>query len=363
MTKRITIKDIARIAHVSRGTVDRALNRRGDISQKTRQLILQIASEQRYRPHLAARALVMGRSQLSIGVCIPREIRFFYDQVRDGILEEAHRFESVGIKVIYRPFERLGMGEHEQIQQMLKNDIKALIMTPGVDRSLCALINGAEKRKIRVVCVAGDIADSFRSTAVSSDAELNGRCAAELMGKFIHGKAGVVIFTGMLQSEIQSKEVSSFSSAFEQFSNGGKVIEVIENHESEEEAFEKCSSLLRRVRRIDGMYISTANCLPVCAALDAAGLADRVKLVTTDLYPDMVPWFERGTILASVYQRPYTQGQTAVRLIVDHIVSGHPFPPAFYLSPSVVLRSNLHTFREVSPRAIGEESASQLQFA
>ena len=38
-----------------------------------------------------------GTLPLSIGVCIPREIRFFFDQVRDGILQEAAHFESVGI--------------------------------------------------------------------------------------------------------------------------------------------------------------------------------------------------------------------------------------------------------------------------
>jgi LacI family transcriptional regulator len=346
--KRIGIKDIARLANVSRGTVDRALHGRGDVSERTRKLIIQIASERRYKPHPAARMLVMGRAPLSIGVCIPREIRFFFDQVRDGILQEAAHFESVGINTIYRPFERYGEGEREQIEEMLRSDIKALILAPGIDRSLGGLIDEAEKRKIHVVCIAGDVAGCHRSSAVCSDPELNGRCAAELMGKFVRRAARVVIFTGMLEHEVHYKEVRSFSETFEQFSNGGKVIEVIENHESETEALEKCTSLLKRVRKIDGMYISTVNCLPVCAALDAAGLAGKVKLVTTDLFPDMVPWFKRGTILASVYQRPYMQGQTAVRLIVDNIVSGLPFPPACYLNPLVALRSNLCTFREVS---------------
>lgn len=345
--KRISIKDIALLANVSRGSVDRALHGRGDISEETRKLIVQIASQKGYTPNPAARALVIGRATLSIGVCIPREIRHFYDQVRDGILEEANRYDAMGITAIYHPYERLGKGECQRAQEMLKHDIKALILTPGTDRALVPVINEAEKRKINVVCVAGDFAESLRSSAVSSNPELNGRCAAELMSKFLRPKARVAISTGMLQHEIHYREIRSFTDAFEKFSNGGKVIEVIENHESEEEAFEKCASLLKRVRRIDGMYISTANCMPVCTALDAAGLADKVKLVTTDLFPAMFPWFERGTICASVYQRPYRQGQTAVRLIVDHIIRGQPFPTSFYLNPSVVLRSNLHMFREL----------------
>jgi LacI family transcriptional regulator len=179
------------------------------------------------------------------------------------------------------------------------------------------------------------------------------------MAKFLPPKARVVVFTGMLQSEIQSKEVTSFSSAFEQFSSGGRVLEVIENHENVEEAFEKCSSLLKRVRKLDGMYISTATCLPICSALDAAGLAGRVKLVTTDLFPAMVPWFERGTILASIYQRPYVQGQTAVGLVMDHLLGGRPFPRTCYLTPLVALRSNLKTFREISNKENSDEADSR----
>lgn len=95
--------------------MDRALHGRGDVSEKTRKLIVKIASERSYKPHPAARMLVMGRAPLSIGVCIPREIRFFFDQVRDGILQEARHFESVGINTLYRPFARYGKGEHEKM--------------------------------------------------------------------------------------------------------------------------------------------------------------------------------------------------------------------------------------------------------
>jgi LacI family transcriptional regulator len=61
----------------------------------------------------------------------------------------------------------------------------------------------------------------------------------------------------------------------------------------------------------------------------------------------MVPYFEKGTIFASIHQRPYVQGQTAVRLAVDHLVSGRPIPPSRYLNPAIVLRSNLPLFREI----------------
>ena len=85
------IHQIAELANVSIGTVDRALHGRNGIRESTRHRILQIAAQIGYTPNLAARALSVSRTGVRIGVCIPREIRFFYDQLWSGVLDEARR--------------------------------------------------------------------------------------------------------------------------------------------------------------------------------------------------------------------------------------------------------------------------------
>src|SRR5271165_5717939 len=89
---------IADIAQVSIGTVDRALHGRGGIKEATRQRILEIARQIGYTPNLAARALSAARASVRIGVCIPREIHFFYDQLWNGALEEAERVSQLGVE-------------------------------------------------------------------------------------------------------------------------------------------------------------------------------------------------------------------------------------------------------------------------
>jgi LacI family transcriptional regulator len=80
--KRVGIHKIAELAKVSIGTVDRALHNRAGISEATRKKILRIAKKLSYTPHPAARILSVGSANLRIGVCIPKEIHFFYDQMR-----------------------------------------------------------------------------------------------------------------------------------------------------------------------------------------------------------------------------------------------------------------------------------------
>src|ERR1700723_4378967 len=89
--KRSGIHLIAELAEVSIGTVDRALHGRPGINEDTRQRILQIAQQIAYTPNLAARALSVSSTNTTIGVCVPREIHFFYDQLWSGVLDEGRR--------------------------------------------------------------------------------------------------------------------------------------------------------------------------------------------------------------------------------------------------------------------------------
>ena len=167
----------------------------------------------------------------------------------------------------------------------------------------------------------------------------------------------MVVITGMLAIEDHARKTAGFQSMYAELTSGGPAVEVIEAHEEEEEAFQKCFELLSRRPSIAGLYVNTANCLPVCRAICASGLSGKIRLITTDLFKAMVPYFEKGTISASIHGRPFAQGEIAMRLALDHILNGSPLPPAHLLLPHVAMRSNFRLFREVlsqpEPPALG----------
>ena len=53
----VTVKQIAELANVSRGTVDRVLNNRSGVSEATRQKVLKIAKELHYEPNFLAKSV------------------------------------------------------------------------------------------------------------------------------------------------------------------------------------------------------------------------------------------------------------------------------------------------------------------
>src|ERR1700722_16691179 len=158
------IHRIAEMSSVSIGTVDRALHGRGGIKEATRKRILQIAQQIGYSPNLAARALSVAKSRVRIGVCIPKEIHFFYDQLWRGVLDEARLLEQLGVEFENRPVQALGEGDVEGFEELVKSRVDGIVLTAGNPRGLTPLIDDAEKNGVRVVCVSTDAPESRRST-------------------------------------------------------------------------------------------------------------------------------------------------------------------------------------------------------
>jgi LacI family transcriptional regulator len=346
--KSLGVRDLAKLAKVSLGTVDRALNERSGIKEETRARILAIAREHGYMPNLTARALSFARSTIRVGLCIPREIHYFYDHLRDGVTDEAQRYTHVGLEVIYRPVRKLNSPATRAVNFLFEGGIDALILTPGSSQEMISLIRKAEReRNVRVVCVATDDSPTCRSTAISADPDISGALAAELMAKVVSPRSEVAIITGMLSTEEHRKKVEGFRRIFPMDSRGGTILQVIEGHEEESEVYRKTMRLLREHPNLSGIYVSTVNCIPVCRAVEALKISGKIKIIATDLFADMEPYFANGTLCASVYQNPYLQGQIAMRMILDHFLHGKLFPNAHYVNPVVALRSNLSLFREM----------------
>jgi LacI family transcriptional regulator len=82
--RKATLKDIARLAHVSHTTVSRALNNKSRIRNTTKEKVLAIARDLNYRPDFVARSLVMRKTK-TLGLVITTIVNPFYIELAQGI--------------------------------------------------------------------------------------------------------------------------------------------------------------------------------------------------------------------------------------------------------------------------------------
>src|SRR6185295_10073057 len=97
------------------------------------------------------------------------------------------------------------------------------------------------------------------------------------------------------------------------------------------------------------------------------GCLGRVTVITTDLFPALLPHLRSHRVAATIHQRPWTQGRIALQALHRFLAEGVAPPPFIGLSPHIVMRSNLRHFldrigsgREKSlDDAVGESAATE----
>jgi len=124
--KKITIKDIARIAGVSLATVSRALNNLPRISPATKEKILRIASRNGYSPNPLARGLSKGKTN-NIGLVLIDITNPFYSPIIQAI---ERKVEEEGCNLLVTNTEHSLTKEEKYINSLLENRVSGLIISP-----------------------------------------------------------------------------------------------------------------------------------------------------------------------------------------------------------------------------------------
>src|SRR5450432_337386 len=126
------MKDIAKDLGVSVVTISKVLRNHPDVGDETRERVLARVKELDYRPNLAARSLVTGRSYL-IGLVVPDLLHPFFAEIAKSISEVLRKS---GYYLIVSSSEEDPDLEEQEISQLLARRLDALVIAtcrPTVD--------------------------------------------------------------------------------------------------------------------------------------------------------------------------------------------------------------------------------------
>ena len=96
---KIRIKDIARLANVSTGTVDRVLHNRGEVSAKSREKVEKVLKEINYQPNIYASALASKKRYTFVTLLPESNEGEYWSDIKKGVDQAAHEFLDLNISV------------------------------------------------------------------------------------------------------------------------------------------------------------------------------------------------------------------------------------------------------------------------
>jgi LacI family transcriptional regulator len=339
-----TLLHIAKALGTSIGTVHRALHDHPGVSAETKAKVLETARNLGYRPNLAARFL-SSRRTLRVSVNTLQGTTSFWDEVRAGIRDAAASYPLENVELEFRTYPHIGEGEQEAFQTALRSKANGIVVFPSSAQALRPLMRRAVRAEVSVVCVATDAPESGRRGIVAIDTLVSGSIAADLMGRFLGAREGAVAITvsEMAISE-HAEKYAAFESTLRSLYPKLRALKPIEDHGTDAEAFRRFRKLLEECHDLVGVYVTTEASIPVLQAAREAGVLPGLTVITTDLFPDLVPEIRSGAVAATIYQRPRAQGEMAFRMLHKFMVEGGDGTDQLALAPHLVMRGNLDFF-------------------
>ena len=181
--KIITIKDIAKKAKVSTGTVDRVLHKRGRVAPKVEEKILRIIKEMEYEPNFIARAL-SSKKKYTVAVLIPDES---YDNYwfapKEGIKKSFKELKQFGLDVKFYFFDPYTASSFvDKASELTLDNPDGIILTPIFHREVLPYFENWKKSDIPFVIFNTEIPDFEPLSYIGQDSYQSGYLA----GKLIH---------------------------------------------------------------------------------------------------------------------------------------------------------------------------------
>lgn len=168
----IRMKDIARDLGVSVVTISKVLRNHPDVGDKTRERVLARVRELDYRPNLAARSLVTGRTCM-VGLVVPDLLHPFFAEIAKSISDA---LMGNGYCLIVSSSDEDPEVEEHEINHLLDRRLDALIIASC--RSTVELFFRIEKQKTPYVLIDRSF-PSLSPNFVGVDDEMVGKLATQ----------------------------------------------------------------------------------------------------------------------------------------------------------------------------------------
>ena len=336
-----TIKEIAALAGVSRGTVDRVLNHRGSVNPATAERIEKIARELDYKPNVAGLVLAAQKKKLKLGVILFSPENPFYLDVFEGVSSKAEELAGYNCTVIVKQIASSVEAQLNAIEELVAEEINGIALAPYNDSRIRDKINLLSEQGIPVVTLNTDIENTRRIAYVGSHYIKSGSTAAGLLRLMTHGEVHVGIITGSSNILCHTERIAGFTESLKPFSDTIHIAEIVEVHDDEFESYEKTTALLKKHPEINALYFVAGGVYGGCRSVKALGLQNQMRIVAYDMVPTTKELLRQGIISAVICQQPKLQGSKPLALLFTYLTTGElPDREQHYVAVDIRIREN-----------------------
>ncbi len=334
-----TVLDIAREAGVSAATVDRVLNNRSGVRERTREIVTETARRLGYIGTPEGVAVDAPGKTMRLDFVLPVGTNTFIRTLHNQLQQQAAGRAGLDVRITsiegFNP-DTLAATLHD-----LRDKTQGVGLIALDHPTVREAIRELSASDVKVVTLATDVLHVPRVAYVGIDNRQAGRLAGYLLGRLLGSSAPrkVAMFAGSLSYRGHQEREMGFRHVIAEEFPTIEIVELREMRDDRERAYAEAAALLDRHDDLAGIYNIGAGNVGVSRALRERGKEGSIVFIGHELTEETKRLLLDGTMDAVIDQNPRVEAREALN-ILSHAVRGLDYsghPPRLHL----VLKENI----------------------
>ncbi|MDF1574829.1 MAG: LacI family DNA-binding transcriptional regulator [Bacteroidales bacterium] len=346
---KIRIKDIAEIARVSVGTVDRVIHNRGEVSPSTREKVRKLLQQFDYKPDIAARSLAMKRD-IHLAVVMPGVVsdHTFWELPRQGIRQALEALDQNHIHLHPFYFDQVDRESFTAILDRFPYEkAEGVLFAPVFTEESMAFLGRCAAANLPVILFNSLLDSAFVSSFVGQDAYQSGYVAARLVLYGLEPEKDVAIVNLSARKEHYAHIIErerGFRDHFAHLKGKRKHLLSIDLNGADDLMLKEELGRLCAAHDISGLFVTNSRVHKVARFLEETG-RDRVRLVGYDLLPENIEYLKLGRIDFLLSQKPEEQAYKGLLSLFNLVVFNRKPEAKQWLPIDIITRENLRFYQ------------------
>lgn len=345
--KNIRIKDIAKLAGVSVGTVDRVLHNRGRVSEEALKKVTSVMEQIDYKPNLIARTLGTNKNYRIAALLPDPKQDPYWSQANTGIMQAQMEWEQYGVRIDLFLFDLLDKDAFQQTAKKVYDaNPDAILVAPIYYHEALPVLELFHATGIPYVLFNTNIPEAKPLTFIGQNLYQSGRVGAELMhiGQSQAGTLAVLHIDEDIHDSVHLLEKErGFRSYFKE--KGRMDFHIIDfTLNFKDPNFTERLKTLMADPSLKGVFVSTSKGTAVAASILEKMGKNNIRLVGYDMLEENLHYLRMGIVDFLINQNPKRQATLGISHLVNYLMFKKSTPDTDLFPLEVITQQNIDSY-------------------
>lgn len=348
MSRRITIKDIANLAGVSVGTVDRVLYNRGSVSEASRIAIEEAIEKMDYKPNIHVSALAL-RKTYNLCITIPQFSKGeYWDALESGINRAIEKYEGVNINVKFFYYNQFDIYScRKAFEEVSKYQADAVIIGPTYRDETIYLVSQLEHLDIPYIFVDSMVENTSPLAYFIANPYICGYIMSKIITSIIPADSELALFQaeriGDESANTTILRKQGFMAHLKEKKLNNKLHRVVYSALDMDKNEELIGEYFDKNPNIKGAIVLNSRGHVIADYFKKRDI-NHIKLVCIDMTEKNIQAIKSDNIDYIICQRPEVQGYLATKSIVEYLIYRVPLKVENYLPLDIIVKETVGLF-------------------